>query len=226
MPTPVIEEPFGLSMINLYDSNLKTIWSRGCTDCEQDRIKAVAIIDKEFQVQGNTYVQWKKPKRIDLDSIVVNEDQEAEVEEEMEPKRTMMNAQNQQVPLEGLDFHGYYSETFVMYVVVGQSAALGTVMDEKLNDEISRGLYWFMGSLIVGLALFFVLFSSYFEKKLQVRITRPIQELSRQIKNPKQFMAERNKALDLFTRKQTLARNSSTRNTTYQATADHNSTVT
>ena len=53
-----------------------------------------------------------------------------------------------------------------MYVVVGHSAALGEVMDEKLNEEISRGLYWFMGSLLLGIALFFVIFSALFEKKL------------------------------------------------------------
>ena len=36
IPEPVIEEPYSLSFINLYNSNLETIWQWGCTDCDQD----------------------------------------------------------------------------------------------------------------------------------------------------------------------------------------------
>lgn len=42
-----------------------------------------------------------------------------------------------------------------------------------------------------------------------MRVTRPIMELSRQIKNPKEFMAARNKSVDIYTRRSTMARKSS-----------------
>jgi len=83
-----------------------------------------------------------------------------------------------------------------MYVVVGQSAALGYVMDEHLYDEISRGLWWFFAILLAGVAVCFITFSICFERRLQVRVTKPISKLSREIKNPKDFMSERQKSLE------------------------------
>lgn len=93
-----------------------------------------------------------------------------------------------------------------MYVVVGHSIGLRAVMDEKLHEEITRGLWWFMCSLIGGVAICFIIFSYCFEQKLQKRVTRPIMELSNQIKNPKEFMAARNKSVDIYTRRSTFAR--------------------
>ena len=46
-----------------------------------------------------------------------------------------------------------------MYVVVGHSAALGYILDEQLNVEISRGLWWFMGGLLVIVFVCFIIFS-------------------------------------------------------------------
>jgi len=66
-----------------------------------------------------------------------------------------------------------------MYIVVGHSVGLNLVMDEQLHKEITRGLYWFMFSLVGGVAICFVIFSYCFEQRLQVRVTKPIQELSR-----------------------------------------------
>jgi len=104
-----------------------------------------------------------------------------------------MKALKEEVPQKGLKLHSMYSESFKMYVVVGQSASLTFTMDKALDDEIARGLWWFMLSLLGGVAFCFVLFSWIFERRLHVRVTTPIMELSRQIKNPKEFMAARNK---------------------------------
>lgn len=100
--------------------------------------------------------------------------------------------------------HDYYDEAYVMYVVVGHSASLTYVMDEHLNDEIERGLVWFMLSLVGGVAVCFIIFSCCFERRLQVKVTKPISELSKQIKNPKEFMAARNKSVDFYARKNTV----------------------
>lgn len=102
--------------------------------------------------------------------------------------------------------HDYYDEAYVMYVVVGQSASLTYVMDEHLNSEIERGLVWFMLSLVGGVAICFIIFSCCFERRLQVKVTKPISELSKQIKNPKEFMSARNKSVDFYARKSTVAR--------------------
>ena len=88
-----------------------------------------------------------------------------------------------------------------MYIVVGHSVGLNLVMDDMLHQEITRGLWWFMSSLVGGVAICFVIFSICFEKRLQVRVTKPIQELSQQIKNPKEFMAARNRGVDIYARR-------------------------
>ena len=53
-----------------------------------------------------------------------------------------------------------------MYIVVGHSAALNYIMDEHLHDEIARGLWWFMLSLLGGVATCFFFFSCIFERRL------------------------------------------------------------
>ena len=91
-----------------------------------------------------------------------------------------------------------------MYVVVGHSAALSLVMDAKLTEEISRGITLFLIALFASVLILFIAFSWAFERKLQVRVTKPISELSKQIKNPKEFMASRNKSVDMYARKATM----------------------
>ncbi len=66
IPSPVIEEPYSLSFINLYDKNLNTIWHWGCDDCLQDYTTAEAIIRREFKDAGDQFVQWKEPKQVNL----------------------------------------------------------------------------------------------------------------------------------------------------------------
>lgn len=102
--------------------------------------------------------------------------------------------------------HLSFDPAFKMYVAVGHSVSLREVMNDMLHAEITRGLWWFMCSLVGGVAICFIIFSYCFEKKLQKRVTRPIMELSRQIKNPKEFMAARNKSVDIYTRRSTMGR--------------------
>ena len=73
--------------------------------------------------------------------------------------------------------HEYYDEVYEMFVVAGHSAALNFVMEDRLYGEISRGLWWFFGSLLGGTTILFLIFSLLFERNLHVRITRPIQKL-------------------------------------------------
>jgi hypothetical protein len=49
---------------------------------------------------------------------------------------------------------------------------------EKLRDFISRDLLFFQISLLVFNIFVFVLFLFLFEKRLQKRVTKPIQELT------------------------------------------------
>ena len=76
-------------------------------------------------------------------------------------------------------------------------------MSEQLHKEIARGLWWFMLSLLGGVAICFIFLSYIFERVLQKRIAKPISELSKQIKNPSLFMAARNKSVDFYSRKST-----------------------
>ena len=99
-------------------------------------------------------------------------------------------------PMKELKTHKYYNSAYVMTVIVGQSGNLKYVMDDNLEQEISRGLLIFFLSLLGGSLLLFLVFSAIFERRLQIRVTKPISQLSKQIRNPKDFVNERNSAVD------------------------------
>lgn len=68
IPTPVVEEPYSLSLINLYDSDFQTIWHWGCDECPQNYATAIGLINEIIvDDQGNQFVQWQEPKLIKLD---------------------------------------------------------------------------------------------------------------------------------------------------------------
>ena len=72
-----------------------------------------------------------------------------------------------------------------MYVVVGQSGQLEEVMDNALDTELERELRWFILSLFGGVFILFVAFAIVFERRLQMRVTKPIIDLKDQLKNPR-----------------------------------------
>ena len=57
-------------------------------------------------------------------------------------------------------------------------------IQDKLRDFINQDLLIFQISLLVFNIFVFVLFLFLFEKRLQKRVTKPIQELTREIKDP------------------------------------------
>ena len=58
---------------------------------------------------------------------------------------------------------------------------------DKLKDFINQDLLIFQIVLLVFNIFVFVLFLFLFEKRLQKRVTKPIQELTREIKDPKKY---------------------------------------
>ena len=75
------------------------------------------------------------------------------------------------MPIEGVQVHSNFDPEFGMYVFVGHSLGLKDVMNDKLKEEIGRGLWWFMLSLVGGVAICFVIFATYFQRRLQIRVT-------------------------------------------------------
>ena len=106
-------------------------------------------------------------------------------------------------PMQDLTKHKNYDAAYVMILACGQSADLKYRMDDALHAEINRALWLFFLSLFGGSSVCFIVFSIIFERRLQIRVTKPISELSKQIKNPKEFMAARIKSLDFYGRKST-----------------------
>ena len=153
------------------------------------------------------FVLWEqKCVAIDLDLQDPCGESE-EVNDSMQEQ--IIKIQNQEVPLTGVTVHQLYDPDYIMYVVVGNSAALKLVMDSKLTEEISRGITLFLIALFASVLVLFIAFSWAFERRLQIRVTKPISELSKQIKNPKEFMASRNKSVDMYARRKTMARKTS-----------------
>ena len=58
---------------------------------------------------------------------------------------------------------------------------------DKLRDFINQDLLIFQVILLVFNIFVFVIFLFLFEKRLQKRVTKPIQELTREIKDPKKY---------------------------------------
>lgn len=113
------------------------------------------------------------------------------------------------MPMDGIKTHKYYQPEFEMFIVVGHSKGLSSIMSESLQVEIVRELWWFYLSLFGGCLICFFVFLYCFERRLQLRVTKPITTLAKQIMNPKEFLKERNKAMDMYGRKNTVRRKSS-----------------
>ena len=65
IPSPVIEEPYQLSLISLYDHEFNRIWEWGCRgdDCQsQDIEKANPVIEKACFKNGQ-FVEWNQPRK-------------------------------------------------------------------------------------------------------------------------------------------------------------------
>ena len=81
VPKPVLEEPYELSMISLYDANFNEIWyHEDINSPNQDHDKAQVRINEIWKFQNEKYVQWSIPQQINLDLSEVY-DHEATIEE-------------------------------------------------------------------------------------------------------------------------------------------------
>ena len=70
---------------------------------------------------------------------------------------------------------------------------------DKLKDFINQDLLIFQIVLLVFNIFVFVLFLFLFEKRLQKRVTKPIQELTKEIKDPKKYFNKDSNFNDLAT---------------------------
>ena len=68
VPKPVLEEPYNLSMISLYDASFREIWYHGePDDSPQSHKNAQVRIRELWEDAGEKYEQWPVPIEIDLD---------------------------------------------------------------------------------------------------------------------------------------------------------------
>lgn len=89
--------------------------------------------------------------------------------------------------------HQHFEEKYMMYVVCGQQQSLKTKIRDNLKAFIRMDLTWFQIISLVLNILLFLIFLFIFESRLQARVTKPIQELTNQIRNPKEFFAKKQK---------------------------------
>lgn len=88
-------------------------------------------------------------------------------------------------PLRGITEHKNYNPIYAMYVICGQRENLDDTITVNLRNFINDDLFWFQLILLFFNILIFIAFLFFFESRLQARVTRPIQELTKAIKNPK-----------------------------------------
>ena len=67
----MLEEPYPLSMISLYNQDFEEVWFYGQDDNSlQSHKNAQVRIDQIWEEQGYNYVQWSRPVEINLDLSV------------------------------------------------------------------------------------------------------------------------------------------------------------
>ena len=88
VPRSVLEEPYPVSMISLYDQDFREIWYYGQDDDDpQSHKNAQVRIDEIWEAQGRKYVQWNFPLEINLD-LTAEDDPLKELEESAEELST------------------------------------------------------------------------------------------------------------------------------------------
>ena len=96
VPRSVLEEPYPLSMISLYDQDHREIWYYGQDDDDpQSHKNAQVRIDEIWEAQGGKYVQWEIPLEINLD-LTAEDDSLKEVEESTEELSTEDEEENKE----------------------------------------------------------------------------------------------------------------------------------
>ena len=89
--------------------------------------------------------------------------------------------------MDGIKTHPNYNSDYEMIVVCGQEASLLDLIKDNLQAFIKTDLIYFQLLLLVFNLMIFITFTMFFERRLQTKVTKPIQELTQQIKNPKDF---------------------------------------
>ena len=69
-------------------------------------------------------------------------------------------------------------DEYKMYVIVGHPLNLSVVIEDNLKIEIQSGIQSLILILVSSVALLFIVFAWFFEKRLQSRVTKPIQDLT------------------------------------------------
>ena len=96
-------------------------------------------------------------------------------------------------PLDTDAVHQLYNGTYQMYVVCGQKDSLKVTIQDNLRTFVTRDLTWFqLFGLCVNIIIL-MMFLFIFQRRLHKRVTEPIQNLTKSIKNPKEFQKMKNK---------------------------------
>ena len=80
--------------------------------------------------------------------------------------------------MEGITTHPNYNTKNEMIVVCGQKAALIDLIKSNLKAFIKTDLIYFQLILLFFNMCIFVGFTWFFERRLQTKVTKPIQELT------------------------------------------------
>ena len=110
---------------------------------------------------------------------------------QVEADGTKYDTWKEQSPHPDIKKHDLYEDRYKMYVICGQKDELKTTIKDNLKDFIKRDLTWFQLIGLVFNIIILVIFLLIFERRLQNRVTKPIQQLTKSIKNPKEFFSNK-----------------------------------
>ena len=170
LPTAVIEKPYELSFMAVFDADGNLIWNEHSKIDDETFEKAITE-SKEVYAHDHTGTH----------------DQDTELLVKLDDG-IQFYSKNISSPVANITKHSNYKEEYRMFVVCGQQRVeLLEMFQSNLTKIIETDLSYFSFFLLIVNILIFISFTLFFEHLLQRRVVKPIVKLTKQIKNPKEF---------------------------------------
>ena len=181
LPSTVLEAPYQLSFITMLSSkqdaegNNPIIWQYYEDDIDEEQWSSIV---------SKMQVNIKKDKS-ECDEVDCEPKDDITFDDEVRYHTWQVHA-----PIDGITTHPNYKRDNLMIVICGQKSSLLELIKSNLRAFIKTDLIYFQLILLFFNMCIFVGFTWFFEKRLQTKVTKPIQELTKQIKNPKDFFSK------------------------------------
>ena len=132
------------------------------------------------KIQENMKEEKATVQKGSFDSVAQNEDPDEKFSDKIKfDDEVRYNTWQVKAPMEGITRHPNYKDINEMIVVCGQKTSLIDLIQYNLKEFIKTDLIYFQLILLLFNMCIFVGFTWFFERRLQTKVTKPIQDLTK-----------------------------------------------